>query len=84
MPNELGIYDMCGNVCEWTVDGYSDYTSESQINPSVPRVNYVVQRSMSSHNAWKAVDHRITFRYKKDPKHAKTRVGIRLVLEVIP
>ncbi|MBR2486695.1 MAG: SUMF1/EgtB/PvdO family nonheme iron enzyme [Paludibacteraceae bacterium] len=79
-PNELGIYDMCGNICEWTLDGYSNYTTEAQTNPCVPRVDSVVQRSMSSHNAWKESDHRTTFRYKKGPNHAKTRVGFRLVL----
>ncbi len=87
-PNELGIYDMCGNICEWTLDGYSNYTSELQINPLVPRVNNVVQRSMSSHAQWKEADHRVTFRYKKDPNVARTRVGMRLVLhdtvQVVP
>ncbi len=31
--NELGIYDMSGNVSEWCWDWYGDYTSMSQINP---------------------------------------------------
>jgi formylglycine-generating enzyme required for sulfatase activity len=79
-PNPWGIYDMCGNICEWTLDGYSKYTSAAQKNPKVERINDVVQRSMSSHASWKEADHRITFRYKKDPNHARTRVGIRLCL----
>jgi len=35
-PNELGIYDMSGNVWEWCSDRYGDYTSGSQTNPSGP------------------------------------------------
>ena len=34
MPNELGIYDMCGNVMEWCYDLFGDYTSDHQINPT--------------------------------------------------
>lgn len=32
-PNELGLYDFCGNVREWCQDRFGSYNSYSQINP---------------------------------------------------
>lgn len=34
--NELGLYDMTGNLWEWCSDWFGDYNSDSQTNPKGP------------------------------------------------
>jgi len=53
-PNELGIYDMSGNVWEWCSDWYDSYSTNAQTNPQGASIgSYRVNRGGSWYgNAW--------------------------------
>jgi len=51
VANELGIYDMNGNIEEWCSDWYCFYSSNAQTNPTGPITgSYRVYRGGSYYN----------------------------------
>ncbi|WP_235390205.1 SUMF1/EgtB/PvdO family nonheme iron enzyme [Segatella hominis] len=77
--NELGIYNMAGNVCEWCQDRFGKYISSSQVNPTgANRGSYRVIRG----GCWgySAGICRSSCRSFSPPDHRGSGLGLRLVL----
>lgn len=81
-PNELGIYDMSGNVCEYVQDYYSrtSYTEEEQINPKgVESGDARIYRGGSFERpSWQC---RLASRFGSTPTERRTECGFRLTLD---
>ncbi len=77
-PNQLGIYDMSGNVLEWCNGWYGVYTSSAQTNPTGPsNGSYRIARGGGW--SYNACDCRVANRHGYYPTYSSGYVGFRLV-----
>ena len=77
-PNQFGLFDILGNVFEWTSDYYSELTSKDRLDPSVDEIS---QWKVTKGGSWyaRARGLRPAFRCKDEKKFRYSRIGFRLL-----
>ena len=79
-PNELGIYDMSGNIWEWVQDWKGDYTKEDQINPKGPETG--IERVCRGGGWNREIDRsRVSYRGDDQATLRYCSLGLRIALE---
>lgn len=80
--NELGLYDMTGNVGEWCLDYFSDYTSTSVVNPQGPNIGVHKVIRGGDFRIQNVFDLKVTTRYYASPFVNRKGTGLRLVINI--
>ena len=82
-PNELGLYDMSGNVYEWVADYYAPYSEDAQTNPcNLTNINSARQVIKRGGSFWYNDEYRYTctYRYAYYEDVTDESIGIRICL----
>lgn len=81
-PNELGIYDMSGNVCEWCWDYFNKYSAEEETNPLGPIIG---DERVIRGGSWGESESScsVSSREFRKPDKRNCEIGLRIVRSVI-
>lgn len=87
-PNDFGLYDMAGNVAEWTLDAFDEagYNLVNDFNPTFqynaqPDDNPVLKRKVIRGGSWKDIAHytKVATRDYEYQDTTKSYIGFRCV-----
>lgn len=82
MPNELGLYDMSGNVYEWCNDWFDIYSSSVQLDPTGPGDDMDCHYRVNRGGGWNRYGRscRVSLRNNPTPESAAFNYGLRLAM----
>ncbi len=73
-----GVYDMYGNVFEWTSDYFSEFDGSTQIDPVIKKISpWRIIKGGGWYTAFKAMHS--SFRCRYEEKYKYSRIGFRLI-----
>ncbi len=79
-PNELGVYDMSGNVFEWCSDWFGNYNNNAVNNPTGPPSGTEKVMRGGCFDS-EAKECKLTSRFSNPPDSSGDGLGFRLVLQ---